>query len=99
MRRFKGKEKVEPGIYFNLRKLQFRNMEEAGRLPGTPDDSYRVVPTVAMLVVGPLLGLAFVIFLPLISFIAAGWAVSRLIVALGRRLQRRHPHPVSATKK
>jgi len=90
MRHFNGHQKVEPGLYFNLRKLQFRNMEQGGRLPGSAEDTYRAVPTLAMLVVGPLLGLAFVIFLPLIGFVAAGWLVTRQVVALNRRLRRGH---------
>lgn len=38
-----------------------------------PDRDGAVVPTMAMLVVGPILGLVFVVFLPLIGFVMVGW--------------------------
>lgn len=69
MTRYHGKEKVRPGIYFNLRQLAFCSMEDEGTLPGTPEDVYRSVPAIALLIVGPLVGLAYVIFLPLIGFV------------------------------
>ena len=39
-----------------------------GELPGTDLDTYRHIPMLAMLAAAPLLGLAFVMFLPLIGF-------------------------------
>jgi hypothetical protein len=95
MTRYHGKEKVRPGIYFNLRQLSFSSMEDEGRLPGTPEDVYRSVPAIALLIVGPLVGLAYVIFLPLIGFVMLARIVlgklltlsAEAIVALGRVLQ------------
>ena len=75
MKRYKGNEKVEPGVYFNLAQLKFKSMAEAGRLPDTVGDKYRRVPTVALLVVGPFLGAAYVIFLPFIGFGMLAWVV------------------------
>lgn len=72
MTRHHGHEKVRPGIYFNLRQLAFASMEDEGRLPGSPDDVYRSVPAIALLIVGPLVGLAYVVFLPLIGFVMLG---------------------------
>lgn len=72
MRRYYGNEKVEPGIYFCFRQLSFKSLDEEGRLPGTPECVYRQVPAVALLVIGPLLGLAYAIFLPLIGFVMLG---------------------------
>ncbi len=71
MTRYHANEVVTPGVYFDARHLRFRNQEEAGRLP---DDGgvYRRVPTVVLLIAGPLIGLAYVVFLPLIGFIAVG---------------------------
>jgi hypothetical protein len=51
-------------------------------LPGTEQEAYLRVPAVAMLVVGPLLGLAFVIFLPLIGFVMVAWIAGRALMAL-----------------
>ena len=76
MRHYKGTEKVEPGLYFNLRQLSFKSMEDEGPLPGKREDIYRRVPMLAMLVVGPFLGLAYVIFLPFIGFAMVGWLLA-----------------------
>lgn len=73
MRQYRGSEKVEAGLYFNLRQLSFKSMEEEGPLRGSKDEVYRRVPTLALLVVGPLLGLAYVIFLPFIGFAMVTW--------------------------
>ena len=73
MKRYKGTEKVEPGLYFNLRQLSFKSMDDEGPLPGKREDIYRRVPTLALLVVGPLLGLVYVIFLPFIGFAMVAW--------------------------
>ena len=73
MKHYRGTEKVEPGLYFNLRQLSFTSMDDEGPLPGKTEDIYRHVPTLALLVVGPLLGFVYVIFLPLIGFGMVAW--------------------------
>ncbi len=73
MKRYRGTETVEPGLYFNVRQLSFKSMDERGPLPGSAEDVYRCVPTLVLLVVGPILGLAFVVFLPFIGFAMVGW--------------------------
>ena len=73
MKRYRGTETVEPGLYLNVRQLSFKSIEERGPLPGGPEEVYRCVPTLALLVVGPMLGLAFVVFLPFIGFAMVGW--------------------------
>lgn len=69
MKRFHANDQVDPGIYLNLRQLSFKSMSDEGRLPGTEKDVYRRVPALVLLVAGPLLGLAYVIFLPLLGFV------------------------------
>ncbi len=76
MRHYRGTEKVEPGLYLNLRQLSFKSIDETGCLPGAPDDVYRRVPALALLLVGPIMGLAFVVFLPLIAFVMVGWLLA-----------------------
>jgi hypothetical protein len=85
MKRYKGTEKVEPGLYFNLRQLSFKSVDEEGPLPGRTEDIYRRVPALALLVVGPLLGLVYVIFLPFIGFAMIAWllGVKAAQVAVG----------------
>lgn len=68
MTTYTGTQNVESGLYFNVKHLTVTTMESAGALPGTTDDRYRRVPMLLMLAAAPLLGLAYVIFLPLIGF-------------------------------
>lgn len=79
MRRYRGNEKVEPGIYFNLREIAFRTFEEDGTLPGTAEDTWWSVPTLVLLVVAPLVGLVYAMFLPFIGFAMLGAIVIRKI--------------------
>lgn len=83
MRRFKGNQQVEPGLYFNLAQLSFKAIETKGILPGGETDVYRRVPVVAMLIAGPILGLAFVVFLPFVGFAMLAWVLAGRAVDLG----------------
>ncbi|MDH3626662.1 MAG: hypothetical protein OEV00_07725 [Acidobacteriota bacterium] len=79
MRHFDTRTTVEPGIYFNLRHLRFRSMDEPGTLPGAADDRYYRVPLLLLLVAGPLIGLVYLVFLPFISLaMFAGFVVQKL---------------------
>ena len=73
MRHYKGTEKVEPGLYFNPRQWSFKSIDDEGPLPGSKDETYRRVPMLALLVAGPFLGLAYVIFLPFMGFAMVAW--------------------------
>jgi len=72
MKRYLGNHEVEPGIYFCLDQLSFKSMDETGRLPGSEEHVYRRVPALFLLLVAPLVGLVYVIFLPLIGFLMLG---------------------------
>jgi len=72
MKRFDTQAKVNPGLYFNARKLRFRSLDDPGRLPGDETDRYYRVPLVALLLAGPLVGLVYVIFLPLVGLAMCG---------------------------
>lgn len=76
MRQHRGGEHVEPGLYFNLRELSFKSVDEASPLPGLPTDLYRRVPTLLLLVVGPVLGLVYVVFLPFIGVAMVTWLIA-----------------------
>lgn len=73
MKRYSGGEAVEPGLYMNVRHLSFRSVDEAGPLPGEAGDVYRRVPMLVLLVAGPILGLAYVVFLPFIGVAMVTW--------------------------
>ena len=77
MKIYRGTENAEAGIYFNPRRLAFRSLEDEGRLPGTTEDTWRRVPALALLVAGPVLGLAYAIFLPLLGFTMVGSVLLR----------------------
>lgn len=68
MKTYSANQHVESGLYLNLKKFSITSLEADGPLPGTADDSYRRIPMLLMLAAAPLLGLVFVIFLPLIGF-------------------------------
>ncbi len=74
MTRYHGGETVGAGAYFNATELSFKVLSDDGVLPGSAADEYRTVPTVALLVVGPVLGLAYAIFLPFIGLAMVTWA-------------------------
>lgn len=75
MTKYNGKDKVGAGIYFCPSELSFKVYDKEGVLPGGMWVRYVKVPTVTMLVVGPVLGAAYVMFLPALGFIMALWAM------------------------
>jgi hypothetical protein len=85
MRHYKGNDSVRPGFYFNPRRLSFASVDSEGALPGTAQEAYLRVPALAMLVAGPILGLAYVIFLPLIGFVMVAWIAGKAVLALAAR--------------
>ena len=74
---------VDPGLYFSLKPLALKSVERTGPLPGNDSDVYRRVPMLLMLAMSPLLGLAFVIFLPFIGFAMVFRLVGEKAVEVG----------------
>ena len=68
MTTYTGRQTVKAGIYLNTRTYGIETLNQFGELPGTELDTYRHIPMLAMLAAAPLLGLAFVMFLPFIGF-------------------------------
>jgi len=72
----RGGNRVDGGFYLNRKTLDLVTVNgKKGVLPGDANDLYLKVPTLAMMVVAPLLGASFVIFLPFVGialFAAAG---------------------------
>lgn len=85
MTRYRGNQWVGPGVYFNLRQMAFKSLQDEGYLPGTQENEYRRVPAVALLMAGPLLGLVYVIFLPLIGFGMLAWVATAKAIDLVAR--------------
>lgn len=69
MKRMMGGTKVEPGFYWNTGDWSIVTVEKEPRpLPGGADQTFVSVPAAAMLLLAPMLGLSFVIFLPFVGF-------------------------------
>ncbi len=70
MKENKGGSKVPAGFYFNKKNWEIVTVsgKRGGVLPGPAETEYLKIPAVAMLAAAPVLGAAFVIFLPLIGF-------------------------------
>ena len=85
MKRYAAQQTVDEGIYFNVRKLAFRSIEERGRLPGDDGESYVRLPALVALFVGLLVSLAYVIFLPVIGFVMLGSLLVEKLFGLFRR--------------
>ncbi len=93
MRRYLGGQQVLPGIYCSLSsgELLQRSIQDPV-LPGDVDTRYIRLPAPIVLVVGPLMGLAFVVFLPLVGIVvplafAAQW-ITRLLSRAARKIAR-----------
>lgn len=90
MRTMKAADKAKGGFYWNLKTWEVTLVRRDGEaLPGAADERYVRIPTAALVIVGPMMGFLFVVFLPLIGFAltfrelyrkAAGW-VGRLATA------------------
>ncbi len=65
-----GGSKVPAGFYFNKTNWEIVTVsgKKGGLLPGDAKTGYLKIPAVAMLAAAPVLGAAFVIFLPVIGF-------------------------------
>lgn len=91
MKRYHGGEAVPKGVYLNLNTWEFTQLyEDKPMLPGAKETSYFKTPAPAMVVAGPLAGLVFIIFLPLIGIVGAlsflAYKMGRLAVTLGPKV-------------
>jgi len=69
---------VRTGFYWNLRGWQLLTVpKQGGLLPGGTDDRYVRIPVLLMLLVAPLMGALYVIFLPFIGFAMLASFVAR----------------------
>ncbi len=78
MTTYSGNSKVKSGYYFSTNTLGVEVIgEEGGTLPGPASTKYVNVPFPALFVVVPVVGLTFLMALPLIGFGLAGYAIVR----------------------
>ena len=98
MTTYTGKQHVAPGLYLNVRRRTIVHIEKEGPLPGGPRHRFYRVPMLVMLAAAPLLGLVFVIFLPLAGFVMMArlvgdklrHAINRAFASAVRIVRERH---------
>jgi hypothetical protein len=91
MKENKGGNKVPAGFYFNKKNWEIVTVsgKKGGVLPGGPETGYLRIPAIAMLAAAPVLGAAFVIFLPLIGFaLFAGAAFKKTVKPIATPAQK-----------
>jgi hypothetical protein len=69
MRKFKGGHKVGKGTYWNTSTGRREDVTDEAVLPGDDNSSYLKVPSIVVLLLGPVLGLLYVITLPFIGIV------------------------------
>lgn len=78
MKTYQGNSKVKSGYYFSTSTLAVEVISaEGGRLPGAATTRYYSVPFPLLFLVIPVVGLAFLMFLPFIGFALLGVALAR----------------------
>jgi hypothetical protein len=65
----KGGQSATAGTYWNLMNGERVDIEQKGVLPGDRRETYIKAPSAVMLAAGPVLGLIFAVFLPLIGIV------------------------------
>lgn len=82
-----GGTQVKGGYYFNPRGLRIVAVSgKTGALAGDPSESFFRVPGLAVLLLAPILGGMFVMFLPVIGFVLVGQHLARLTARGARRM-------------
>jgi hypothetical protein len=78
------------GFYFNTRTWEIElHRKDGAALPGGADDRYVRVPALGLLVLGPVMGFFFVIFLPFIGFALVAREIGHRVTGwIGRRAHR-----------
>ncbi len=77
---FAGGEQVKAGFYWNLREWEANIIpREGGVLPARDDARYVRVPLPVLLVVAPVMGAAYAMFLPFIGFAMVAMYLAGLI--------------------
>jgi len=89
MTRYHANEKVKGGVYWNPARWQVVTVaDEGGELPGEAEAKYVRIPLVMMLLLGPLMGGLYVMFLPFIGFAMVIGYGGRKLLAMARTAVR-----------
>ena len=88
-----GGNEVKAGFFWNTRTWEMTVLSgKGGKLPGGAEDRYIRIPMLAMLLLGPVMGALFVMFLPLVGF----WLLFRHLAIRGYELTRNLLHGTTA---
>jgi hypothetical protein len=81
------------GFYFNLKTWELNlHRTEGEKLPGGETDRYMRIPAVALLLLGPVMGFFFVIFLPFIGFALVARELARRAMGMfGKKAETPKP--------
>lgn len=83
IRKYGGGQFAPDGIYLKKRAWDFTQIPEGGdRLPDEEDVTYYRVPLPVVMVLGPVAGLAFILFLPLAVPVFAAYLALRSFAGL-----------------
>ena len=76
-RRFvhRGGDAVTAGSYWNIYTGEHLRFEEEGLLPGDADQMHLRMSSWMLILLSPVLGLAFAVFFPVIGLLMVGWAL------------------------
>jgi hypothetical protein len=86
MTRFSAGERAKAGYYFSAKSWEVHPVPADGeRLPGEAGQHWYAIPTAAALILTPLLGLTFLMFLPFIGFYLTIEAALRPLLRVFRR--------------
>ncbi|MBI4465003.1 MAG: hypothetical protein HY647_09890 [Acidobacteria bacterium] len=92
MLNYRGGQKVPRGFYWNRDKWETVTIAQGGGvLPGSETHRYVKLPVLLVLVCGPLMGLVYVVFLPLIGFALLfgmiGWKLLRILAKAAAKMK------------
>jgi len=80
-----GGTAAKNGFYWNLAKWEMTMVpKQGGILPGGVDDRYLRVPVLGLLVVAPLMGAVYAMFLPFIGFAMFFTFLGKKALSMGR---------------
>jgi hypothetical protein len=94
MLRHRGGERVKSGFYFNLETWEVTTLSGTGGVLGGRGAQFLRVPTLALLALAPLMGLAYAMFLP---FIGIAMVVSHFSKQAGRAAKSAFTGVLTAT--
>ncbi len=88
MKKMTGGQLTRGGVYISLRSGEFITVpQEGGELPGAASITYVRTPAAIAAILGPIVGLAYVIFLPLVGLVTLAWLAGREVKRGVRAMQ------------